>query len=177
MSRDCHMISTHTQAKQLLETTATTKKVHWTHPSYISFCRKSLISPFTHPFSLSLSLSLSLIVSVDNILSYGVRRRYTSTPTVRHPLTSSGRVLQELGKIFPVARSIYQMCYGDNKSKYDHAHLKPHPLILTYIFRVMPEYARFHSDTVSEQRILWIRTAMIEKTMKPIIDELLKRPE
>ena len=128
MSCDCHMISTHTQAKQLLETTATTKKVHWTHPSYISFCCKSFISLGTHP------LSLPFIVSVDNVLSYGVRRRYTSTPTARRPFTSSGRVLQELGKVFPVARSIYQMCYGDNTSKYDHTHLKAMPIENTLHF-------------------------------------------
>ncbi|XP_019848772.1 PREDICTED: small G protein signaling modulator 1-like [Amphimedon queenslandica] len=123
------------EAKKLLETTAASKKIHWSHPNFISFC-----------------------LSVDDVLSFGVRRRYVTSS--RQPLTTSGRVLQELSKVFPVARSIYQMCYLPNTGK-----------------RVKPEYAGIHGDLSSERRILWIRVSLVERTMKAIIDQLLKSPE
>jgi hypothetical protein len=125
------------QAKQLLEVTVNSKKIHWSHPAFVSFC-----------------------LSVEDILSHGVRRRFISLLSSHNSLTSSGRVLQELSRVFPVARSIYQMCYGPKQKN-----------------KVTPDYARIQSNASYEKKILWIRTAIVEKTMSAIIHQLLEKPE
>lgn len=49
-----------------------------------------------------------LPVSVEDILCYGVKRRYASSKQ----LSSSAKILSDLGKTFPVAAATYEKCYG-----------------------------------------------------------------
>lgn len=131
------------EAKQLLEANVTNRKIHWTHPSFISFCN-----------------------SVEDILTYGVHRKYRVSGVTRNNLTSSGRVLEELSKVYPVARTVYNMCYRiDNKK--NGRQRRP----------VKPDYSTIQMDMPVEHKILWIRTALLEKILKPIVEEILRKPE
>lgn len=47
-------------------------------------------------------------VSVEEILSYGVRKRYSAS---KH-LSSSAKILADIGKMFPVAAATFDKCYG-----------------------------------------------------------------
>ena len=96
-------------------------------------------------------------MAVEEVLSYGIRKRYHANGHKHH--TSSVRVLQGLSKSFPVAYSTYQTCFGVEK-KADS----------------QPDYAQMHGDSPAEAKILWIRTALVEHTLKPIVDEILKKP-
>lgn len=47
-------------------------------------------------------------VSVEEILSYGVRKRYSPSKQ----LSSSAKILADIGKTFPVAAATFDKCYG-----------------------------------------------------------------
>ena len=53
--------------------------------------------------------------------------------------------------------------------------------VLRYIFssppnKKKPDYSHKLSDSLTEHRIMWIRTAIIEKTLQPIVGELRNAP-
>lgn len=48
------------------------------------------------------------LVSVEEILSYGVRKRYAPNKQ----LSSSAKILADIGRAFPVAAATYDKCYG-----------------------------------------------------------------
>lgn len=48
------------------------------------------------------------LVSVEEILSYGVKKRYAPNKQ----LSSSAKILADIGRAFPVAAATYDKCYG-----------------------------------------------------------------
>ena len=69
-----------------------------------------MLVEFVDP-SASTSDRVLFIVSVDDIICYGVKRKYSTGSFSRNKPTTSTRVLQELGKRYPVAHSIYTQCF------------------------------------------------------------------
>lgn len=120
------------EAKQLVELEATRKKVHWTHPSFISFC-----------------------VSVEEVLSYGVRRRYRSNKSKQ--LTSSAKILHEMGRTYPDAAALYSKCFVTAAVEKE-------------------DYAILQSSSPAERKVLWIRAALVEGKLQGILDEIRKNP-
>ena len=49
-----------------------------------------------------------LTVSAEEVLSYGVRKRYAANKQ----LSSSAKILADLGRKFPVAAATFDKCYG-----------------------------------------------------------------
>ena len=79
-------------------------------------------------------------VSVEDILSYGVKRKYQSYYRSK-VIPASARVLQDLGKTLPEAAAVYENCFGESsKVKED------------YVMAVTP----------TEKKVVWIRVALIE---------------
>jgi len=119
------------EAKQLAEFTATRRKLHWSHPSFISFC-----------------------VSVEDILSHGVKKRYRASKS--KPVTSSGKILHDVGKAYPDAASVYAKCFnGAAAADRD-------------------DYATMQTSSQAERKVLWIRVALIEGKLRGIIGEVVK---
>ena len=54
------------------------------------------------------SLMVPMTVSVEEVLSYGVRKRYATSKQ----LSSSAKILADLGRRFPVAAATFDKCYG-----------------------------------------------------------------
>ena len=54
------------------------------------------------------SLMVPLTVSAEEVLSYGVRKRYAANKQ----LSSSAKILADLGRKFPVAAATFDKCYG-----------------------------------------------------------------
>jgi hypothetical protein len=121
------------EAKQLAELAATKNKVHWTQSSFVSFC-----------------------ISVEEVLSYGVRKRYATSKQ----LSSSAKILADLGRRFPVAAATFDKCYGaksHSSSSEDYAHLV--------------------TSSTTERRILWLRVAIIENSLVTIVNEIIKNAD
>lgn len=96
-------------------------------------------------------------VSVEDILSYGVKRRY-STGKVKQ-VTPSGRVLQELGKTYPEAAELYSKCYGEivgNREDY--------------------VLASSSSPRAADKKVIWIRAALVEGKLQGVVEQLMKNP-
>ena len=92
------------------------------------------------------------------MLSYGTHKQYQTSSHKLHN-TASAKVLQGLTKTYPVAFSIHQMCYGGEKKS-----------------ESRPDYAKVHTDSSADKKIVWVRTALVEHTLKAIVDEILKNP-
>ena len=97
-------------------------------------------------------------VVVEEVLSYGTHKQYQTSSHKLHN-TASAKVLQGLTKTYPVAFSIHQMCYGGEKKS-----------------ESRPDYAKVHADSSADKKIVWVRTALVEHTLKAIVDEILKNP-
>ena len=100
-----------------------------------------------------------LTVSVEDILSFEVRHKYhTSKGKV---VTSSGRILQELGKTYPDAASLFNRCFesspGNGGDREDYVQLQSR-------------------DSPAERKMLWIRVALVEGNLQGIVEQLLKKP-
>ncbi len=113
---------------------------------------------------LSLPPSLPPSVSVEDVLSYGVKRRYRSSKS--KPLPPSAKVLHDLAKTHPEAATVYEKCFSSlpqtpggspNNSTRD-------------------DYTAFQTNSPLERKVLWIRVALIEKKLQSIIDGLMKNP-
>lgn len=97
-------------------------------------------------------------VSVEDILSFEVRHKYqTSKGKV---VTSSGRVLQELGKTYPDATSLFNRCFESSSSNGGDRE----------------DYVKLQSDSPAERKVLWIRVALVEGNLQGIVEQLLKKP-
>lgn len=95
-------------------------------------------------------------MSVDDILSYEVRHKYVGKSKA---VTSSGRVLQELGKSYPEAASLFNRCFeGGAGSGSD-----------------QEDYARLQSGSLTERRILWIRVALVDGKLQGVVEQLIRR--
>lgn len=101
--------------------------------------------------SLSFISSLSS-VSVEDIISYGVKRKYHSYYRSK-VITSSGRLLQDLGKTLPEAASIYEKCFDESRKEKE-------------------DYTYVHGWSTSERKVVWIRAALIEGKLRTIVDSL-----
>lgn len=90
-------------------------------------------------------------VSVEDILSHEVRHKYSASRG--KGLTSSARVLQELGKTFPEAASLFNRCFEDSGNDRE-------------------DYVQLQSDSPAERKILWIRVALIDGKLQGVIEQL-----
>ena len=97
-------------------------------------------------------------VSVEDILSFEVRHKFRVSKG--KVVTSSGRVLQELGKTYPDAASLFSQCFegspGSGGERQD--------------------YAQLQSDSPAERKVLWIRVALVETKLQGIVEQLLIKP-
>ena len=95
-------------------------------------------------------------MSVEDVLSYGVRRRYHSGKSKQ--LTSSAKILHEVGKTYADAAALYSKCFeaGAQEEKED--------------------YAVLQSSSPAERKVLWIRAALVEGKLQSILDEIMKSP-
>lgn len=99
-------------------------------------------------------------MSVEDILAFEVRSKYHVSKG--RGATSSGRVLQELGKTFPEAASLFNRCFegllssGGGGSRED--------------------YAQLQSDSPAERKILWIRVALVDGKLQAIVEQIMKKP-
>ena len=101
------------------------------------------------------TMSLIHTVSVEDILAFEVRSKFHVSKV--RGVTSSGRVLQELGKTFPEAASLFNRCFeGAGGSRED--------------------YAQLQSDSPAERKVLWIRVALVDGKLQAIVEQLLKKP-
>ena len=73
-------------------------------------------------------------------------------------MTSSGKVLRDVGKTLFQAATVYAKCYGGAE--------------------VIPqdEYATIQNASPAERKVFWIRVALMEGKLKPIIEEVMKNP-
>ena len=95
------------------------------------------------------------LVSVEDILSYGVKKKYHSFRS--KVVTPSGRVLQDLGKTLPEAAAIYDKCFNaDSAAKED--------------------YTLVHVFSAAERKIVWIRAALIEGKLQAIVESITSNP-
>lgn len=62
-----------------------------------------------------------LIVSVEEVLSFGVKKRYAASKQ----LSSSAKILADLGRSFPVAAATFDKCYGAKVRKPPFSPLSP----------------------------------------------------
>ena len=97
----------------------------------------------------------SLPVSVEDILSYGVKRKYQSFRT--KVIMPSGRILQDLGKSLPEAAAIYEKCFDENSMKKE-------------------DYAYIHVVSMAERKVGWIRAALVEGKLQTIVRGIMKNP-
>ena len=96
-------------------------------------------------------------VSVEDILSYEVRHKFNGSRG--KGITSSGRVLQELGKSFPDAASLFNRCFeGSHGNGSDRE-----------------DYAQLQSDSPAERKILWIRAALVDGKLQGIVEQLMEK--
>ena len=94
-------------------------------------------------------------VSVEDILSYEVRHKYHSGKG--KAVTSSGRVLQELGKTFPEAASLFNRCFeGGSGAEQE-------------------DYAKLQIGSATERKILWIRVALVDGKLQGVVEQLIKK--
>lgn len=75
-------------------------------------------------------------------------------------VTSSGRVLQELGKTYPEATSLFNRCFESSATNSGECE----------------DYVLLQSDSPAERKVLWIRVALVEGKLQAIVEQLLKKP-
>lgn len=93
-------------------------------------------------------------MSVEDILSHGVKKRYRASKS--KPVTSSGKILHDVGKAYPDAASVYAKCFnGAAAADRD-------------------DYATMQTSSQAERKVLWIRVALIEGKLRGIIGEVVK---
>ena len=90
---------------------------------------------------------------MEDILSYGVKRRYSNTRM--RSVTPSGRILQELGKTYPEASQLYSKCYGERE-------------------RAREDYVLVGSSSPADRKVLWIRAALVESKLQGVVEQLMK---
>ena len=95
-------------------------------------------------------------MSVEDILSYGVKRRYQSFRSKL--ITPSGRVLQDLGKSMPEAADLYDKCFSSNLTEKE-------------------DYTFVHDVSMAERKVGWIRAALVEGKLQLIIGKIMKNPK
>lgn len=100
-------------------------------------------------------------MSVEDILSFEVRSKFHVSRG--RGATSSGRVLQELGKTFPEAASLFNRCFEGSS-------LSPGAR------GSREDYAQLQSDSPAERKVLWIRVALVDAKLQAIIEQLIKKP-
>lgn len=99
-------------------------------------------------------------VSVEDILSFEVRSKFHVSKG--RGVTSSGRVLQELGKTFPEAASLFNQCFEGSSSSGAGGSRE--------------DYARLQSDSPAERKVLWIRVALVDAKLQAIVEQLMRKP-
>ena len=92
-------------------------------------------------------------MSVEDILSHGVKKRYRTSKS--KPVTSSGKILHDVGKTYPEAASVYAKCFSGSAADRD-------------------DYATMQTSSQAERKILWIRVALIEGKLRGIVGEVVK---
>ncbi len=97
-------------------------------------------------------------VSVEDILSYGVKKKYQYYRS--KVLTPSGRVLQDVGKVLPAAAAIYDKCFSEAASE-----------------RGKEDYYLVHVVSPAEKKVLWLRAALIEGHLQAIVETILGNPK
>jgi hypothetical protein len=97
---------------------------------------------------------------VEDILSFEVRSKFHVSKG--RGATSSGRVLQELGKTFPEAASLFNRCYEGSGSPGSGGSRE--------------NYAQLQSESPAERKILWIRVALVDAKLQAIVEQLVKKP-
>lgn len=102
----------------------------------------------------SVAVLLVTLVSVEDVLSHGVKRRYHASKS--KPVTSSVKILHDVGKTYPDAASVYAKCFVHSSDEQD-------------------DYTVMQTNSPAERRILWIRVAMIDGKLPKIVGEILKR--
>ena len=95
---------------------------------------------------------------MEDILSFEVRHKYQTSKGKL--VTSSGRVLQELGKTYPEAASLFNRCFESSSSNGGDRE----------------DYVQLRSDSLAERKVLWIRVALVEGNLQGIVEQLLKKP-
>ncbi len=73
-------------------------------------------------------------------------------------VTSSGRVLQDLGKTLPEAAAIYEKCFDANSPNKE-------------------DYTHVHTLSAAERKIVWIRAALIEGKLQDVVEKLMSNPK
>ena len=101
-------------------------------------------------------------VSVEDILSFEVRSKFHVSKG--RGATSSGRVLQELGKTFPEAASLFNRCFEGSS-------LSP-----PGAGGSRDDYAQLQSASPAERKVLWIRVALVDAKLQAIVEQLMKKP-
>ena len=103
------------------------------------------------------------IVSVEDILSYEVRSKFHVSKG--RGVTSSGRVLQELGKSFPEAASLFNRCFEGSPSSGAEGSSSSS----------REDYAQLQSGSPAERKVLWIRVALVDAKLQTIVEQLMKK--
>ena len=80
-------------------------------------------------------------------------------------MTSSGRVLQELGKSFPEAASLFNRCFEGSPSSGARGSSSSRE-----------DYAQLQSGSPAERKVLWIRVALVDTKLQAIVEQLMKKP-
>ena len=88
-----------------------------------------------------------------------MRQRYQSSKSKQ--LTSSVKILHELGKTHPDAAAIHYKCF---EAELKGAHEE------------REDYATLQTSSPAERKVLWIRVALVEGKLKSIVDELMRNP-
>ena len=101
-------------------------------------------------------------MSVEDILSFEVRSKFHVSKG--RGATSSGRVLQELGKTFPEAASLFNRCFEGSS-------LSP-----PGAGGSRDDYAQLQSASLAERKVLWIRVALVDAKLQAIVEQLMKKP-
>ena len=99
---------------------------------------------------------LIFVVSVENILSYGVKKKYQANKS--KVITPSGKVLQEVGKTLPDAADIYDKCFVETSAGKE-------------------EYMLVHGLSPAERKMGWIRAALVEGKLQAIVQSIMKSPK
>ena len=95
-------------------------------------------------------------MSVEDILSFEVRSKFHVSKG--RGVTSSGRVLQELGKTYPEAASLFNRCFEGSSAA------------------SREDYAQLQSGSPAERKVLWIRVALVDGKLQAVIEQIMKKP-
>ena len=105
---------------------------------------------------------LTCTVSVEDILSFEVHSKFHVSKG--RGVTSSGRVIQELGKTFPEAASVFNRCFEGS------------PSATAGTGGSREDYAQLQSGSPAERKVLWIRVALVDGKLQAIVEQLMKKP-